>query len=322
MNCKTCGEVVSAASKFCDVCGTSVDPSSGQQADEVQAETSTAHSSWPASPAVTATADPILTGAGTARTTSTATGSPPRGVSASGVTPRGVTASGVAARLPGAPVVMCDGEQVLRVYRAVQLRNAKRGEGTLYVTDARVVFYARAQGRGAQRASALVQQTRLQDITGLAAFVSRRISPLLLVLTVLFALVALSGLVSRALLLTIIALIVVGLCIAAIAGGAAERGRAGVTIHSMATQVSPITFGTFSTYRSPLEAFFGALFSPLHAIFRAHTAFDVLVGRPGEDSDQLISELGALILDQQTRGSLSAEHWNLEQVPVQRGLAN
>ena len=236
--------------------------------------------------------------------------------------PRGVTASGVAARLPGAPVVMCDGEQILRVYRAVQLRNPKRGEGTLYVTDARVVFYARAQGRGAQRASALVQQTKLQDITGLAAFVSRRVSPILLVLTVIFAVLAVLGIVGHNVAAVIVCLIIAGLCFAAIAAGWAERGRAGVTIHSMATQVSPITFGTFSTYRNPLEAFFSTLFSPLQVFFHSHTAFDVLVGRPGEDSDQLISELGALILDQQTRGSLSAEHWNLEQVPVQRGVAN
>ena len=310
MNCKTCGEVLSAASRFCDVCRTPIELSSVQQAEDARAETSTAHSPWRASPAGTATADPVL--AGTASPASTTTQ----------MAPGGAAAPGVAARLPGAPVVMCDGEQVLRVYRAVQLRNAKRGDGTLYVTDARVVFYARAQGRGAQRASALVQQTRLQDITGLAAFVSRRISPVLLVLTVLFALLAVLGIIDHNVSAVIVSLIIAGICIAAIAGGAAERGRAGVTIHSMATQVSPITFGTFSTYRNPLEAFLSTFFSPLQVFFRAHTAFDVLVGRPGEDSDKLISELGALILDQQTRGTLSAERWSLGQVSVQRSATS
>jgi hypothetical protein len=143
-----------------------------------------------------------------------------------------------------------------------------------------------------------------------------------MLLTVIFAVLAVLGIISHNVVAAIFCLIIVGLCIAAIATGWAERGRAGVILHSTATQASPIGFGTFTTYRSPMEAFFGALFSPLTVFFRAHTAFDVMVGRPGEDSDQLISELGALILDQQTRGTLSAEHWNLGQVSVQRGVAN
>jgi len=310
MNCKTCGEVVPATSRFCDVCGTPIVAPSVQQAEEVRAETTVARSPWRAESAGTAATDAVVTG----------TASPPL-TAISAMSP-GAAVSSLAERLPGAPIVMCDGEHVLRIYRAVQLRSAKRGSGTLYVTDARVVFYARAQGRGAQRASALVQQTRLQDITGLEAFVSRRISPLFLILTVVFTLLAVLGFIGHNASAGIVCLIIVAACIAAIAAGWAERGRAGVIIHSMATMASPIGFGTFNTYRNPLEAFFGALLSPIQVFFRAHTAFDVLVGRPGEDSDQLISELGALILDQQTRGSLSAERWNLEQVAVQRGATN
>jgi hypothetical protein len=96
----------------------------------------------------------------------------------------GLGATPAALRLVGSPIVMGDGENLLKSHRAVRLRSTKRGEGTLYVTDSRIVFM-RAQGRGAQRASAIVQQTSLEDITGLSAFVSRRVSPVLIVLIVL-----------------------------------------------------------------------------------------------------------------------------------------
>jgi hypothetical protein len=42
--------------------------------------------------------------------------------------------------------------------------------------------------------------------------------------------------------------------------------------------------------------------APFSALFRAYTAFDVAFGAPGPDTDALIAELGALILDMQQRG--------------------
>ena len=64
----------------------------------------------------------------------------------------------------------------------------QRGHGTLYVTDARVVFYAQVYPRGTQKASWIFQQTNLKDISGLGANVSRRLSLGLVVLTLAFAL--------------------------------------------------------------------------------------------------------------------------------------
>ena len=52
---------------------------------------------------------------------------------------------------------------------------------------------------------------------------------------------------------------------------------------------------------------------------RAQTAFDVIFGRPGQDSDRLITELGALILDLQTRGQLAADYWTT--APARGGAA-
>jgi hypothetical protein len=294
MNCTSCGEVVTG--NFCDTCGTAVETRRPPDlAEDLQPQVADDTAAWPSAldpsaPAATAQV----------RTTATATAGP--------------------GRLPNSPVLLCQNEHVLRVYRAVQLRSANRGEGTLYVTDARVVFYARAAGRGAQRESAIVQQTKLQDITGIQAFVSRRISMLLLALIVLFGLGAIFSLLARDVLGIVICLAVVAACLLVISGGAGQRGRAGVRIHSLATQATPISFGTFNVYSNPFMMLLSAMINPLLLFIRAYTAFDVLVGRPGRDSDLLISELGALIMDLQTRGTLSLDHWGEadSQVPAQR----
>lgn len=294
MNCTACGEVVTG--NFCDTCGSAVEAQRPPDlAEDLQPQAADAAAVWPSALAPSAPAAPAPV-----RTATTATTGP--------------------GRLPNSPVLLCQNEHVLRVYRAVQLRSAKRGEGTLFVTDARLVFYARAEGRGAQRESAIVQQTKLQDITGMSAFVSRRVSLILLILIVLFGLGAIGSLLARDVLGIVFCLAIVAICLIVMAGGSAQRGRAGVTIHSQATHASPIGFGTWSEYRNPLATLLSAILNPLLIFMRSQTAFDVLVGRPGLDSDLLISELGALILDLQTRGTLSLDHWGEVggQVPAQR----
>lgn len=203
---------------------------------------------------------------------------------------------------------MGDGERLLRKYHAVQLRTRKRGEGTLYVTDARIVFFARAQGRGAQRASSLMQQVRLEDVCGLRAFVNRRTNVLLLVFTSFMALFALISLFTGNILPFIVFFLIAAAAIAAIVGGAAERGKAGVKI--LAREAQPaMGYGDFDPQRNPLVALMSLFIFPLLVILRAQTAFDVQVGRPGPDSDKLIAELGALVLDLQTRGEMAVAYW-------------
>jgi hypothetical protein len=296
MNCVSCGEVVTG--NFCDACGAAVEPERPPDSAD-------------ALPPQTARTAARPSAAASATSSSSAPGAPAM---------TGATATTALGRLGNSPVRQCENEHVVRVYRAVQLRSAKRGEGTLYVTDARVVFYARAEGRGAQRESAIVQQTKLQDITGMSAYVSRRINMLLLVLIALFGLAAIGSLIAREWLICIVSLVVVAICLIITGQGSAQRGRAGVTIHSLATQASPIGFGTWSEHTNPFVALLSAFFNPLLSFMRAQTAFDVLVGRPGQDSDQLISELGALIMDLQTRGTWTLEHWGEvgSQVPGQR----
>jgi hypothetical protein len=165
----------------------------------------------------------------------------------------------------------------------------------------------------------LMQQTNVADITGLTAFVSRRVSIGLFLLTCICLLFALSSLLVKppvALLWLALAVI----CIIALVRGTARRGNTGVIIYSRADGHSPISFGTFDTRRGLIGSLAQALGGPFLALFGVFTVFDVLVGFPGQDSNQVINELGALILDLQTRGNLAFAHYGIdtEQSPPAR----
>jgi hypothetical protein len=303
VNCYNCGAATDPEQKFCEACGAKV--ATGHSGAHRLSEDpptagadggSSSRQSWPG--------------------TEPAAG-PPAPVSQPGAAQ---PVTGMAPTLPGSPIRLGDGERVLRQYRAVQLRTRKRGEGTLYVTDARIVFYARAQGRGSQRASALVQQTRLEDVSGLQAFVSRRTNLLLILFTGFTALFTLISLATGAIPFFFVFLVLTVIAGAFIFGGAAERGRAGVKIHARQAQ-NAMGFGTFENQRSTLETLLTLFIFPLLLLLRAQNAFDVLLGRPGEDTDLLIAELGALVLDLQNRGEMATAYWAGPTVPAARAAA-
>jgi hypothetical protein len=219
--------------------------------------------------------------------------------------------------LAGTPLLLGDGEVVWRQYAVSQLRKRNQGEGTLYVTDARVVFYARAKGKGVQRASMLVQQTKVADVTGLTAFVSHRISVGWLVVVTILGLNFLTSLLQALqswsdswLYLVISGLLLAG-AIALMLRGAAKRGTVGVQIHSGATQQSPIGFGQFGKQYGLIGQFIHNVLSPFLAMMGVYDAFDVLLGFPGQDAERVIAELGALVFDIQTRGNLASTHWGI-----------
>jgi hypothetical protein len=205
-------------------------------------------------------------------------------------------------------------ERVLKTYEVVQLRpgllRRKRGQGTLYVTDARVVFYAWVYKRGTQRESWILQQTRLEDISGLAAYVTRRISLGLLVLSLAFGFAALASLVTLAVPLFVLFGIVAALCVGLLIWDASRRGTVGVTIYSRDDGHSPISFG-----RGPrvglADRIVRMLMFPILIFFPAYNAWDVVDGDPAEDADQMLHELGALVLDLQTHGHLAHPHWGI-----------
>ena len=279
MNCPSCGSVIEAGQKFCDSCGEPVSAAAGPDGYAGNADGYTSNGfGMPAS------ADPVY------------------GVPA--------PANGVGT-LPGTPIVLGDGEVLWRQYRAVQLRTRSQGEGMIFVTDTRVVLYARARGKGTQRPSSLVQQVKLEHVTGVTAAVSRRFSLGLLIFTVVMALIAVSTLLTGAIPFAFLFGVIAAFCAWRLAAGAAKRGAVGVVIHAGA-QGQPIIFGQAGHHGVVARLIKLLLPGWLYEILGVFTADDVLgEGMPGEDSEQLIAELGALIFDLQTRGNLADTHWGV-----------
>jgi hypothetical protein len=311
MTCATCGNQVPADDNFCDRCGT----------------------------AVSGSGDAIFLQAGPAADSAHGAGERLRAqvqpapqeipqwsadASSAGQSARGVDAS------RRAPFVLAMDERVLKTYDAVQLQTGlsrrRRGQGVLFVTDARVVFTAWVYPRGTQRESWLFQQTKLEDISGVSAHVSRRINPLLLLLSAWFCTLTVICLIAATQASVFFAgffifgLIAAG-CIAWLISSSKRRGEVGVAIHSRENGLSPIGFGRDPRTRSlgrvgwVLLVIVFVIFPPLgiflliFLLIRPYTVWDVVGGDPAEDTDRLLAELGALILDLQTRGRMAYAHW-------------
>jgi hypothetical protein len=212
------------------------------------------------------------------------------------------------------------GEQVLKEYDVVTLRTGlfkrQRGHGTLYVTDARVVFYAQVYPRGTQKASWLFQQTKLEDISGLFANVSRRLSLGLVVLTLAFTLLTIGTLLTIVLIpLAVIFAIITAILVIALVRDSSRRGDVGVVISSRENAYSPIAFGHLPRERGFLDTLGRLLIFPIALFLRSYSALDVVAGDPGDNASELLHELGALIIDLQTRGTMAYPDWNIA-VPV------
>jgi hypothetical protein len=299
VNCQHCGAAVIGAARFCEDCGNPVDMADRPSPSVPDREFSMTG-------AVTPVPVPELP-----RWPETAPVSPAPDVA-------GLDSAGPNGAAPGAPVLRGSpirlgfGEVVWRQYEAVRLRRRSRGTGTLYVTDARVVFYAWAKGRGPQRDSALVQQVRLADVTGYATWRSYHLSTPLMVIALGLSFLTLITLFTIPP-LALVWLALLGICIAIMFTDAAQRASSGVTIYARDAAQSAVSFGGVGQRHPIIDLAMRFLFFPALLFFRSRTAFDVLLGRPGEDSSAIIAELGALIMDLQTRGTLAGGYWQVGQ---------
>lgn len=295
MKCRQCGEQVAPSDSFCGYCGTSAEAPAENSAGGIVLEHRPA-------------AD--IPAAASVRATGSVPAEPEPAMAFRQVAPP----SGPARQRP--PMFrLAQDEAILKTYETVQLRTGlfkrKRGQGTLYVTDARLVFYAWVNPRGTQRASWLLQQTKLEDISGVDVNVSRRISVGLLMLSVIFGLGTLGSLLSIAgIPLAFFFGIVTIICVIALVRDASKRGSIGMSIHSRGNQTSPINFGNNGS-----RGIFGIIVHifmwPVLIFVPNYSALDVVTGDPAEDAAQLVHELGALIIDLQTRGAMAYEHWGI-----------
>lgn len=211
------------------------------------------------------------------------------------------------------PFRLAHGERLLKNYDVVTLRpglfKRQRGHGTLFVTDARVVFYAQVYPRGTQKASSIFQQTKLEDISGLSAHVSRRISLGLVVLILACGIATLVTLFVPPLAFLFAILTVVFIIV--LVRDASRGGDVGVVINSRENDNSPIGFGHNPRQRGFLDTLGRLIIFPVALFLRSYSAWDVVAGDPADDAETLLHELGALIIDLQTRGTMAYPEWNI-----------
>jgi hypothetical protein len=286
VQCPNCG-ADTGSSAFCKMCGYRLD-SDGAAAVLVEA------SPLP---------EPVLTT--TVASTNSMTVEPPAAVQ--------VVENEALNSIQGTSIVLADGEHVWREYVVTRLKRRDQGTGTLYVTDSRVIFLARARAGRTSRASTVIQQTKVEHVTGLSVHVSRTVNMFLAVMTTFLALALVFALLRGMWTSFIVLLLLTAGAGYLLVRGLHRRGFVTVVIHSGSSQASPIEFGEEGDSRSvgAIRSTLRTLVGPLLGLLGAPTAFDVMYGIPAEDAERVVSELGALLIDLQTKGSLAAERWGV-----------
>lgn len=236
-----------------------------------------------------------------------------RGSTVTAVTAVKIAAPRVRTTIPHTNIVLGDGEKVWREYPVAQLRKKKQGLGTLFVTDSRLVFHVRASGKRTGRVSELIQETKVDQVTGLGAYVSRQPSRFLMLVSFLLGLFALASLVRGSGPGFIVFALLCGGAIWATVFLANKRRKVGLRVWSSLSQPTAIGFGDFGQHGFIANVLSG-LFGPLYDLFQAKTAFDVLLGYATQEADDVIAELGALVIDLQSKGSLAETHWGVSGV--------
>ncbi len=213
--------------------------------------------------------------------------------------------------LPGSPIRLGIDEKVWRCYRVLNYKRLSKGEGYLYVTDSRLVFFAYSTGLGTQKSSILVQQVNISSIAGLSTYVTRKFSLALLGIALLLFVLGVG------LAFSIIGIPLALLCwlgsVASIVGLVMGGGHVGTTILSVnARRDGVVSFGGNEKVSGSIPRIAYSVIHPLTYFLGGTTAdYVATFGLPGEDSDMVVQELGALILDLQQRGDTAAEHWDL-----------
>jgi hypothetical protein len=229
-------------------------------------------------------------------------------------------------RIPGTQIALGDGEKVWRSYAVTQFPTPRifgqrvarhRGGGNLYVTNARVMFFATYERRGGRKRSMVLQETQVGQVTGVTAFVSRSVSLWTLIVVGLIGLLGLGTLANGSKGGGVLLLIIAGFGAFLISQGLGNRGNVGVRIHSSSTQASPLGFGELGDgsgsgrLRAIIKGLLGPFGQLLSTAAGPQDASDLLLALPGPDAERVVVELGALIADLQSKGSLAGTHWGV-----------
>lgn len=175
-------------------------------------------------------------------------------------------------------VVLSDGEQIVKSYCCAKMVSPKC-DGYLTVTNKRILF----EGRGGT--SRLTQEAWLEGVSGINAFYGWDIQILRLILGIIVAIAGLAMFSER-----------VGVALVMLVLGAILIYSALLKCFKMQIHTGDFTASGISLGSSPSSAL-------------GNSALYTLVGRPTQDTDRMMNELGALVKDLQTMGDLAIEKW-------------
>ena len=161
MKCSTCASTIGPGNSFCENCGSPVPDEAMVPYQRQHAVADGADANGAAPAAVDwGTLAPIASDQGSVAVTED---------TGQGMRPYEPT-------LPDSPVRLGIDEFLWRRYHVLQMRGLAKGAGHLYVTNSRVVFYAYSNGFFLQKPSKLVRETKIAEISGINAYVTRRFS--------------------------------------------------------------------------------------------------------------------------------------------------
>lgn len=183
-------------------------------------------------------------------------------------------------------VRLAEEECVVKEYRATTLARPK-ADGFLVVTNRRLLFIG--EGRAMAGRSILIREVHLPDVSGITSYYGKGLSIAYLIFAAA-AIMVIIGIAHASSLLYALLILPAWLIWWALT----KHGRTILLIvHSRAMDQSPVAVvATESRF----------------SLLGRHAARAVAAS-PGPDAEVMVSEIGALVLDLQTRGNLAVEAW-------------
>jgi zinc ribbon protein len=230
-------------------------------------------------------------------------------------------ATAVAPALPAsrktkaAAVVLGEDEVVWRDYELTRVPGLRWNTGGLpeltssgahlYVTDSRLVVVSTGS---AHRGSLLVQEVLIEDVDGIAAYVSRGLGALGWMIGLIALIASIHELIAddSSTFFTAAWLVVLATVVWCYFFG----GKIGLRVYARGASPSSVELGMFGNqWRMLLLSVTRTLYLLLTPIFGGSDAIDLLLGFPGADADRCVSELSALVFDLKRKGPLAEARW-------------
>lgn len=180
-------------------------------------------------------------------------------------------------------------EVLVKEYQATRLLSPK-ADGFLLVTNRRVIFVG--EGAAWRGSSVIIREVHLPDVSGVSSYYGAGIHFGYLIAGILSALVILSfiGFMMKVPVLLVLLAVPVFLIWKALN----TKGKTiAMAIYCRSQSESPIAFAAQKSRFAMLRS----------------DAARAVIAEPGPDAELVIREIGALILDLQTRGTLAVELW-------------